>query len=79
MLLSMHKVAISHCYKHDILVVSGEEGRKTFFGHKDLNFLEGYRILFGAVRIPSFVSSLIFIHLSDTGTEDDGHQGRESG
>jgi hypothetical protein len=36
-------------YKHEVVGVSGEAGRKVFFGDKDLNLVEGYKILRGAV------------------------------
>ena len=32
-----------------MLVVSGEEARKVFFGNKYLDMTEGYKVLFGGV------------------------------
>ncbi|KAG8743134.1 hypothetical protein FRC10_000351 [Ceratobasidium sp. 414] len=35
--------------EHNIVAMRGENARKTFFDRRDLNFTEGYRILFGGV------------------------------
>lgn len=40
-----------------MLVVSGEEARKVFFGSKDLSMSEGYKVLFGGVRAGFFLLS----------------------
>ena len=37
-------------FQHKVLVVSGEESRKVFFGSKNLHLAEGYKVLFGGVR-----------------------------
>ncbi|KAF8604864.1 cytochrome P450 [Ceratobasidium sp. AG-I] len=33
--------------KHNVVALRGEEARKAFFDRRDLNFTEGYRLLFG--------------------------------
>lgn len=35
--------------KHDVVALRGEEARKVFFDTKSLDFIEGYKILMGAV------------------------------
>ncbi|QRV97067.1 cytochrome P450 family protein [Ceratobasidium sp. AG-Ba] len=36
-------------FQHNVVVLRGEEARKEFFDRRDLNFTEGYRLLFGGV------------------------------
>jgi hypothetical protein len=37
--------------KHNIVAVNGDSARRTFFGSKELNFLQGYLIFQGAVSL----------------------------
>ena len=44
--------------QHNVVALRGEEARKAYFDNKDLNFVEGYKVLMGGVR-PSLVTHLI--------------------
>lgn len=57
--------------QHKVVAVSGEEARKTFFSHKDLDFSEGYQILFGGVGATSQTLSRVTCHHSNAQHERD--------
>ena len=39
------------CFQHKVVTVTGEKARRIFYGDKDLNLAEGYKVLFGGVSL----------------------------
>ena len=39
-------------FHHNIIVLAGQDARRAFFSNPHLDFVEGYKLLTGAVRVP---------------------------
>lgn len=48
-----NKSSYSFCWQNKVIVVSGESARQAVFNAKGLDLTEGFKILSGAVRLPS--------------------------
>ena len=49
--------------QHNVIALRGEEARKAYFDNKNLNFIEGYKVLMGGVRLES--RCVLSMNLSD--------------
>ena len=49
---NLGKIFSFNVLHHNVIALTGEDGRRAFFSDRHLDFNEGYKILVGVVRIP---------------------------
>jgi len=56
---------------HNIVALTGEDARKTFYSHPHLDFNEGYKLLMGAVRVSLSREPNVLLISTILGTADE--------
>jgi hypothetical protein len=67
-------------FQHKVVVVAGDEARKTFFNDKDLSFEQGYRLLRGGVSQLHWMAWIsVKLTISSADSEVKGYQSSQGG